>query len=138
MTPAVADRIRANDIAIQENGLPSDGIVRFHQALCEMTLRHGIRDEISRYEAMTVAIIEPKGAEAETVFGGFPPPASPLHPSRFFSTLYQRYHERFVYGAPLLDERGITTLLEWDPESSVFSESHQQLIDCQPRIWGRQ
>jgi hypothetical protein len=134
---SVAVQIRMNDIAIQETGLPTDGIVRFHQALSEMTLRHGIRDEISRYEAMTVAIVEPRGEDAGKVLEGFPPTDSPLHPSRFFHTLYQRYYERFVYGAPLLDERGITTLLEWDPESPVLDERHRSLIDCQPRVYGR-
>jgi hypothetical protein len=38
----------------------------------------------------------------------------------FFQTLYLRYEERFVYGAPLLADRGLTTRLEWDPESPVF------------------
>jgi hypothetical protein len=36
-------------IAVQGDGSTADGIVRFHAALCEMTGRRGIRDEISRY-----------------------------------------------------------------------------------------
>src|SRR5689334_18307893 len=85
------ERMKANDIAILEDGSVVDGIVRFHAALREMTSRRGLRDEISRYEAMTMALIEPRGPNAGNVFGGFPHAESPLHLSRFFQTLYQRY-----------------------------------------------
>jgi hypothetical protein len=122
--PAMSDRsferMKANDIAILEDGSVVEGIVRFHAALREMTSRRGLRDEISRYEAMTMTLIEPHGVNAGDVFGGFPPVESPLHLRDFFGTLYQRYEERFVYGAPLLAERGVTNRLEWDPESPVF------------------
>jgi len=114
------DRMKANDIAILEDGSVAEGIVRFHAALREMTSRRGLRDEISRYEAMTMALIEPRGANAGGVIESFPPADSPLHLDDFFRTLYQRYEERFVYGAPLLEERGITTRMEWDPDSPVF------------------
>ena len=110
----------ANDIAIDDHGQVSDGIVRFHAALREMTGRRGIRDEISRYEAMTIVMVEPKGNHPGSVFAGFPEAESPLQLSLFFKTLYQRYEERFVYGAPLLADRGITTRFAWDPESPVF------------------
>lgn len=110
----------ANDIAIDDRGQVSDGIVRFHAALREMTGRRGIRDEISRYEAMTIVMVEPKGDDSGSVFEGFPEAESPLKLSMFFKTLYQRYEERFVYGAPLLADRGITTRFAWDPESPLF------------------
>jgi hypothetical protein len=113
--------MKANDIAILEDGSVVEGIVRFHAALREMTSRRGLRDEISRYEAMTMALIEPRSPNAGAVVADFPPKDSPLHLSEFFRTLYQRYEERFVYGAPLLADRGVTTRLEWDPQSPVFS-----------------
>jgi hypothetical protein len=119
-SPKAVERMKANDIAILENDNVVEGIVRFHAALREMTARRGLRDEISRYEAMTMALIEPRGAGAGSVFAGFPPTDSPLHLNDFFRTLYQRYEERFVYGAPLLAERGVTARLEWDPDSPVF------------------
>ena len=100
-----------------------DGIKRFHAALCEMTLRRGVRDEISRYEAMSLALIEPKGAQPGTVFPDFPPEGSPLRIEAFFKTLYQRYEERFVLGAPLLASSGITRRNFWDPNSPVFTRS---------------
>lgn len=58
---------------------------------------------------MTMALIEPRGPNAGGVIEAFPPLDSPLYLSDFFRTLYQRYEERFVYGAPLLADRGVTT-----------------------------
>jgi hypothetical protein len=86
-----------------------------------MTLRQGIRDEISRYEAMAIALVEPKGDAAGNAFQEFPPLDSALHHAKFFQTLYRRYEERFDYGAPLLAERRITTRFEWAPESSALN-----------------
>jgi hypothetical protein len=40
---------------------------------------------------------------------------------RFFSTLYARYDERFVFSAPVLGK--VTRRLEWSPASPVFSLS---------------
>jgi hypothetical protein len=139
LTARAVETIQANDIAIQRDGSTADGIVRFHAALCEMTGRRGIRDEISRYEAMTIALIEPKGDQAGHVFPGFPPDDSPLRLEPFFQTLYQRYEERFVYGAPLLADRGLTTRLQWDPNSSVFTREELgpatwPELDFEPRL----
>ena len=133
------EKIKANDVAIQEDDSVVEGIIRFHAALSEMTSRRGLRDEISRYEAMAMALIEPRGAYAGGVFEQFPPEDSPLHFSRFFRTLYQRYEERFVYGAPLLVSRGLTTRLKWDPESPVFDRQGPAAkgwpeLDFSPRI----
>jgi hypothetical protein len=53
--------------------------------------------------------------------------------------LYQRYDERFFYGAPLLADRGFTTRLEWDPESPVFARPSPDAeewpeLDFTPRL----
>lgn len=128
------EKLKANDIAILEGNKVVEGIVRFHAALCEMTSRRGIRDEISRYEAMTMALVEPRGDSAGSVYPEFPPVDSPLKLSTFFQTLYQRYEERFVYGAPLLADRGITTRLEWDQESPLFTDANKPELDFSPRL----
>ncbi|MDA9505436.1 hypothetical protein XI09_12265 [Bradyrhizobium sp. CCBAU 11386] len=139
LTPKKVEKLKANDIAILEDGSVVDGIVRFHAALREMTSRRGLRDEISRYEAMAMALIEPRGSEAGDVVSSFPPNESPLHLSQFFATLYRRYEERFVLGAPLLADRGITTRLDWDPDSPVFSRPMPEAkdwpeLDFEPRL----
>jgi hypothetical protein len=136
---ALPERIAANDIAILPNGATAEGIVRFHAALSEMTGRRGLRDEISRYEAMSLALVEPKGDLPGSVVPDFPPEDSLLRLEKFFPTLYQRYEERFVYGAPLLADRGITPRLEWASDSPIFnsndlSASTWPQLDFEPRI----
>jgi hypothetical protein len=122
-SPAVVEKIKANDIAILGDGSVTDGLVRFHSALSEMTHRRGVRNEISRYESMALVFVEPKGAYPGSIFEKFPPQESPLHRARFFPTLYRRYDERFVLGAPLLADRGITTRREWSPDSPLITKS---------------
>jgi hypothetical protein len=119
-------RIEANDIAIRENGEPVDGIQRFHAALSELTGRRGIQDEISRYEAIALALIEPQGERAGDIFPGYPSGESPLHLEGFFTALYQQYEERFVYGAPTLASR--TRRLTWSPNSSLFQTGNPQPV----------
>jgi hypothetical protein len=131
--------ITANDIAILENENVAEGVKRFHDALCQMTLRHGVREDIARYEAMTMAIVEPKGDVAGSVFPGYPSLESPLRLEKFFRTIYQRYEERFVFGAPLLADRGITARLFWSPRSPVIERvgleaSGWPPLDFNPRV----
>jgi hypothetical protein len=135
---AVLDaRIEANDIAIRSSGEPVEEIQRFHAALSELTGRRGIRDEISRYEAISLILVEPKGEQAGTILPLFPPAESPLYWNRFFTTLYQQYDERFVFGAPSLASR--TRRRTWSSESPVFHTSEGEtarwpLLDYPPRI----
>ena len=112
---------RANDIGLTKEGLPVPAVRRFYSALSELTGRHGIRNDFSRYEAITLALIESREGAAGVLLADFPPNDSPLNFKRFFSTLYQRYEERYVYGAP--DLKSITQRLEWAPESPVFDRS---------------
>ncbi|HEX3885597.1 MAG TPA: hypothetical protein VHW66_23290 [Stellaceae bacterium] len=123
LAPSAMERIERNDVAI----LSSGEIRRFYSALSEMTGRQGIREEISRYEAIGMTLIEPRGARAGESFPGFPPAESPLHPDRFFSALYQQYDERFVFGAPLL--AGRTRRREWASVSPIFETVSAQLSD---------
>jgi hypothetical protein len=130
-------RIEANDIAIRSSGEPVEEIQRFHAALCELTGRRGIRDEISRYEAISLILVEPRGDEAGAILLGFPPVESPLYWHRFFTTLYQQYDERFVYGAPSLANR--TRRRTWLADSTVFRPREGEwaawpLLDYSPRI----
>jgi hypothetical protein len=88
---------------------------------------------------MTMALIEPRGDQAGSVFPGFPPQDSPLRLEPFFQSLYQRYEERFVYGAPLLADRGLTTRVQWDPGSPVFTRAELGAatwpqLDFEPRL----
>lgn len=76
------------------------GIVRFHNALCELFGRRGIRDNVSRYEAIGFGLVEMHGEERNSLLEGLPQSDSPFRLSGFFDTLYARYDERFVVSAP--------------------------------------
>jgi hypothetical protein len=132
-----ARTLTANDIAIQRGGEPVEAILRFHAALRELTGRRGVRNDGSRYEAIAVALIETTGVETGEVLAGFPPHDSPLRLEQFFQTLYLRYEERYLYGAPEL--RAITQRLVWSPASPVFSHTENKTsefptLDYTPRL----
>lgn len=120
--------LAANDIAMTEGGEPVAGIVRFHNALRELVGRRGIRDDVSRYEAIGFGLVEMQGSKRNTLLDSFPLSDSPLNLSGFFDTLYARYDERFVVSAPDLSR--VTRRLEWDPASPAF---HLPDLDYAPR-----
>lgn len=107
--------LAANDIAIAEGGGPVASIIRFHNALRELVGRRGIRNDVSRYEAIGFGLVEMEGASKSSLLASFPDEESPLNLSGFFDTLYLRYDERFVTSAPDLASK--TRRLEWDPAS---------------------
>lgn len=133
--PAV--QLAANDIAVQKGGEPVESIIRFHAALRELTGRRGIRNDVSRYEAVALALVEPTGPDSGEVLADFPPTGSPLRLDQFFQTLYLRYEERFLFGAP--DLKSVTKRLEWASSSPIFDassiESHvHPSLDYEARI----
>lgn len=111
--------LAANDIAMTEGGEPVAGIVRFHNALRELVGRRGIRNDVSRYEAIGFGLVEMHGADRRALLENFPREDSPLRLSDFFATLYARYDERFVVSAP--DLARVTRRREWDPASPALS-----------------
>ena len=108
-----------NDVAVTNEDQPVDAIVRFYSALRELEGRRGIRDDISRYEAVSLGLVKMRGGAAGRLLSSFPTADSPLHLNRFFGTLYRRFDERFVYGAP--DLKSVTRRLEWSPESPALA-----------------
>ena len=86
-------------------------------ALGALTGRKGIRNDVSRYEAISLAMIDTRKESRGRMLPDFPPPESPLRLEEFFETLYTRYDERFVYSAPDLESK--TGRIEWSPDSPV-------------------
>ena len=113
-----AKQLKANDIAIAMGGEPVESIIRFHSALRELTGRRGIRNDVSRYEAVSLALVEMADADLGALLPAYPDEDSPLRLERFFEMLYLRYDERFVYAAP--DLKSVTQRLGWAPESAAF------------------
>jgi hypothetical protein len=127
-----AKTLAANDIAINEGGEPVAGIVRFHNALRELVGRRGIRNDVSRYEAIGFGLVEMHGRNRSALLDSFPLSDSPLKLSGFFDTLYARYDERFVVSAPDLSR--VTRRLEWDTASPAFALPN---LDYPPRTSDR-
>lgn len=111
--------LAANDIAISEGGEPVAGIMRFHNALRELVHRRGIRNDVSRYEAIGFCMVEMDRANFGALLADYPDEHSPLHFQKFFDTLYLRYDERFVTSAPDLASK--TRRLEWAEDSPALA-----------------
>lgn len=127
-----ARQLQANDIAMAQGGEPVESIVRFHSALRELTGRRGIRNDVSRYEAVSLALVEMADADVGALLPGFPAADSPLRIEQFFNTLYLRYDERFVYAAP--DIKNVTQRLEWAPASPALQPGTGPEIDFPIRL----
>jgi hypothetical protein len=65
-------------------------VVRFHNALRELTSRRGIRNDVSRYEAVSMVLVDPAENPGQ-VLETYPRMDSPLRIERFFEALYLRY-----------------------------------------------
>ena len=125
-------RTARNDIAIADSGRPVESIVRFHAALCALTARQGIRDDVSRYEAVSMGLIDVRNGNVGQPLSDFPPPDSPLLLEQFFDTLYLRYDERYVYSAP--DLRSRTRRSEWSSDSPALDSPLASSMDYEIRL----
>ena len=79
-----------------------------------------------------MALIDVSQATAGEVVPNFPPADSAIHFDRFFTTIYQRYDERYVVSAPLLAER--TRRLAWLPDSPAFEAPLFDDVDYDLRV----
>ena len=126
------DGFAANDVAFTAQGEPVEALVRFHAALTEMTGRLGVRNDMSRYEAVGMAMVETQDDIAGELVDRFPPPDSRIAFARFFDTLYRRYDERYVVGAPQLAAR--TRRLAWSPDSPALAVNALPALDYTARV----
>jgi hypothetical protein len=128
-TTSPSDR---NNIAISDDGKPVETLFRFHEALCAMSGRQGVRDEDSRYEAVALCVVGKDG----TLIPDYPPRNSRVRLENFFSTLYQRYEDRFILGVGSKSLRKITQRVSWSEKSPIFDPSNglRPLMDYSPRI----
>ena len=116
---AITGLVKAADVAIRSTGGVSEFIVAYHEAMVKLTGRRDLRDDVSRYEAISLVLASPEDATLGNVVREYPNVESPLHVDKFFEGLYRSYDLRYVYAAKLLQSR--TRRLVWDRESpAVF------------------
>ena len=115
-----ADRegaVAANDISLRPDGKPIDSIVRYHDVLLGLAGRDGIRDDITRYESLAVALVSP---DPLLILDAWPEGDSPLRIEQFFERIYSSYDQRYVFAAPRLARR--TARAVWHPDSPALAE----------------
>ena len=81
-------KIALNDIVLSDSGEQVDSVQRFHAALCELAGRRGIRNDVTRYEAASLALVGVEGSAGQ-VDKDFPPSNSPLRLEGFSKALYR-------------------------------------------------
>jgi len=121
--------MRRSDIAIQEDGQPQPCIVRYHHALSGLTGRNGVRDDVSKYEAVALTLVNVEDSSLGTVAVQYPAQDSPLHFGQFLHTICTQYDLRFVYQAPELGSR--TYRMGWDESSPALQDP--RVAEYQPR-----
>lgn len=110
-----------NDVALLPDGTVVDVIQRYHDAMSRLTGRFDLRDDVSRYEAVALALVHPRGANVAEVINEYPLAESRLAFADFFSTLYQAYDLRFVFTAPALES--VTRRREWSNDSPILDDA---------------
>ncbi|HYA43370.1 MAG TPA: hypothetical protein VEF34_18860 [Syntrophobacteraceae bacterium] len=117
---APGDPVRSNDVVILENGQPHQSVVRYHSALSNFTGRNAIRDDVSKYEAVCLTIVNVDADSSGSIYDRYPASDSPLHFSNLMPSIYRNYDLRFVYQAP--DIRNLTERRGWDESSPVLRD----------------
>ena len=122
--------VKIADVALRATGEVSEFIGAFHEAMVRLAGRKDIRDDVSRYEAISILLTSPDDATLGKIVREYPQVTSPLHIDWFFSSLYTSYDMRYVYNAKRL--RSHTRRLVWDPESPAVWDP--RALDITPRI----
>ena len=89
-----------NDVAIGADGSVVSSIARYHDVLLGLTGRLLVRNELSKYEAVSLAMIDPVAGVHGHLSQSFPASGSTLQAESFFPALLKRYDLRFPYVAP--------------------------------------
>ncbi|MBC8356827.1 MAG: hypothetical protein H8E66_33045 [Planctomycetes bacterium] len=112
---------RRNDVAIESNEEVVAGIVRYHDAIARLTGRKDVRNDVSRYEAVALAMVDASPDSRGHILQSFPTRDSPIRFEQFFDAIYRIYDLRYVYTAPAL--RRTTARSSWSEDSPASSAS---------------
>lgn len=118
------------DTALTEAGEVTRYVEAYHDAMARLSGRKDLRNDVTRYEAVSLLLISPDDATQGAIYPGYPPPDSILHFANFFQTIYRQYDTRFVYGAPSL--RTVTRRHMWHPDSPALRLP--LAAEMQPRV----
>lgn len=122
--------VSPNDVALDSSGRVVDAILRYHDVLARLAERNDLRNDVTRYEAVALALASCDADTLGEFVPSFPDPQSTLGFHGFFEKLYKAYDSRFVYAAPKLER--ITRRIEWDADSPILGDS--RIVDFSVRI----
>ncbi len=111
--------VQANDVALRA-GQPVDALVRYHDVMAQLTGRHGVRDDVTRYESVALALVDPSAGDGARIFSEWPRAGSALRLEGFFEMLYREYDLRYVFAAPKM--ASTTTRAVWHEDSPALRE----------------
>ena len=125
-------QIAPNDIALMDSDRPVESIIRFHSALGALTGRCGIREDASRYEAISLAMIDTLDSGIGQPLSDFPPADSPLRleislkPSISATTSATSTARRISSRKP--------RRIEWSPDSPALNSDVGNRLDYEIRL----
>ena len=111
--------VQANDVALRD-GQPVDSLIRYHDVMAQLTGRRGVRDDVTRYESVALALVEPSAGHGARISSEWPTEDSPLRLEGFFDRLYREYDLRYVFAAPKM--ASTTTRAVWREDSPALQE----------------
>lgn len=96
--------VEKNDICIGEDGEPIPAVARYHDLLADLSGRKFVRNDLTRYEAVGMLLVESSADQAGRISEGFPIHDSPLRYDGFFDTLYTTYDLRYPFRNPKITQ----------------------------------
>jgi len=108
-----------NDICVSEDGTPIPPVARYHDLLADLAGRKFVRNDLTRYEAVALLLVEPVPPRLGHILAGFPTEDSPLRYGAFFSDLYRTYDLRYPFRNPKIRK---AERVSWDPASPAFED----------------
>ena len=117
LNPDADGMIDTHDVAVRPDDSAVEPIKRYHDSLLGLAGRRGIRNDITRYESVALALVRP---EPPSVMEEWPPAEGPLRCEQAFDRLYREYDQRYVFAAPKLASR--TARVVWREDSPALQE----------------
>ena len=108
-----------SDVSVDADGNPVDAVVRYYHVLSNLSGRRGVRDDVTRYESLALALVKPASPPSSASLLDWPSEQSNLQFGNFFDRLYREYDLRYVYAAPKLEKA--TRRLFWAEDSPALA-----------------
>ena len=114
--------IEKSDVCVSADGEPIAAVHRYHDLLADLTGRRFVRNDLTRYEAIGLLLVESRRENAGEPLPNYPLAESPLRYATFFDTLYRTYDLRYPFRNPKIRN---AERVVWDPASPLFDDTRE-------------